>query len=182
MKNKRLNKLDLKYNMRTIKITGIVFLIVLSLFSCGDSVKVAYANNKQLFNGFELTIELTKKLEVKKVASQLTLDSIKFELVELKKKIEFTETPNESLIKNHQLLYNEYLTKEKSFMSSNEELAQQYDEQIMKQLNEHIKNYAKDQKISVLLGSGDGNLLYAEEGMNVTDDLIKYSNLKYSGK
>ena len=115
-----------------MKLVGIFLFIVVALSSCGDSIKVAYAYNNQLFNGFELKIELTKKLEAKKVTSQLTLDSIKFELIELKKKIEITETPNEDLIKNHQLLYNEYLTKEKSFMSSNEQLAQQYDEQIMK--------------------------------------------------
>jgi outer membrane protein len=168
--------------MREMKLVGIFLFTVVFLSSCGDSIKVAYANNNQLFNGFELKIELTKKLEVKKVASQLTLDSIKFELVELKKKIEITEVPNEGLIKNHQLLYNEYLTKEKSFIRSNEQLAQQYDEQIMKQLNEYIKNYAKEQHINVLLGVGDGNLLYAEDNMDITDDLIKYSNLKYNGK
>ena len=168
--------------MRAMKIVGVILFIVVLLSSCGDSVKVAYANNNELFESFELTIELTKKLEGKKIASQLTLDSLKFELIELKKKIEVGETPNEGLMKNHQLLYNELLTKEKVFASSNEQLAEQYDEQIMKQLNEYIKNYAKEEHINVLLGSGDGNLLYAEEEMDVTKDLIKYSNLKYSGK
>lgn len=137
---------------------GFILLVVLVLTGCGDSPKIAYANSKQLFDGFDLTEELTTKLEAKKMASQLSLDSLKIELVELNKEIEGAEVPNEILIKKHQLLYKELVSKEKAFFEAHERLAQQYDEQIMKQLNEYIKSYSKEQEFDLLLGSGNSNL------------------------
>ncbi len=165
-----------------MRLLGIILLGVVFLSSCGKAPKIAYANNKELFDGFELTKELTAKLEEKKIASQLVLDSLKLELVSLKKQIESLEEPDAAMLKQHQLLYNEYLTKETSFSESHEQLAIQYDEQIMKQLNEYIKLYGEEQELDLLLGAGDGNLLYAPKGIDVTQGLINYSNSKYQGK
>lgn len=168
--------------MRMIRVFGFILLVAIVFTSCGDSPKVAYANSKQLFDGFDLTEELTTKLEAKKMASQLSLDSLKIELVALKKEIEGVEEPGGALVKKHQLLYTELVSKEKSFSEAHERLAEQYDEQIMKQLNEYIKAYSKEQEYDLLLGSGNSNLLYAKEGMDVTQAILTYSNLKYQGK
>ncbi|MCT4579774.1 MAG: OmpH family outer membrane protein [Flavobacteriales bacterium] len=165
-----------------MRVFGIIVLGLIVWTSCKQTPKVAYADSQLLFESFTLTEELTTQLEAKKMASKISLDSLKIELVELKKKIEEVEVPTEEAIKKHQLLYNELVTKEKAFNEAHERLAEQYDEQIMKQLNGYIKAYSEEQELDLLLGAGNGNLLYAKNGMDVTPALITYSNTKYKGK
>jgi outer membrane protein len=51
------------------------------------------------------------------------------------------------------------------------------------EINKYIMEYGKENKFDMIHGvSGEGNLMYADEKLNVTDQVIEYMNNKYDGE
>ena len=50
-------------------------------------------------------------------------------------------------------------------------------------LDEYIKVYGEESKYKIIFGvKGEGNIVYAKQGMDLTDDVIEFVNRKYEGK
>lgn len=58
-----------------------------------------------------------------------------------------------------------------------------FEQQIWNQLNIYIDEFGKQSKYPVILGSrNEGYILYADTKLNITDELIEFSNNKFKGK
>jgi len=79
-------------------------------------------------------------------------------------------------------LRNAIMFRQKNFEEELIEVSQEYDQQIWERLNGFVKTYAEEKGYDIIIGaSGDGNLMYANEKLDITDQLIEYCNQKYNG-
>ena len=80
------------------------------------------------------------------------------------------------------VLSEDYFSKKKNFTEDNQRVEKEYEEQILKQLNQFIYDYGKENGIDFIYGaSGNGNLMYASDKYDITETIIKYVNQRYSG-
>lgn len=143
---------------------------------------IAYVDNMKLFNEFVLKKELENDLKKKEIVWKAQLDSMRIQINLLGKRIEAEKLSKEA-IEQFEFTRQQYLAKEQQFTEDNEKTAKQFNEQIWKQLNNYVKVFAKENEYDLVLGtSGEGNLMYAHEQLDVTDAAIAFVNQKYKGK
>ncbi len=161
--------------------------LILSLALCGlllykqtsSSKKIGYITTLRVFEEFELKKELEGDYKKVQMVKQSYLDSIKLNVQTLSLNTN-TDPDKEKKIENYKRAY---LLKEEQFNHENENLYQQYTEQIWKQLNQYVEDYGKENGYDYLLGaSGQGNIMYASEKEDLTKQVIEYVNNKYRGK
>ena len=163
-----------------ILLAGIITIIMYKHFT---RHKTGYIVISEVYNGFELKKEMEKKFMVTKNARKKILDSLVFEI----KLIEKKNQGKPKLISSDTMVYHdkveEYLLKKQSFDEDNNALSQKYDEQIITQLNQYVKDYGIAKNYTYIFGTGgNGTLMYADEGENISKEVIDYINKKYNGE
>lgn len=157
----------------------------LILVSCqsGTKGKLGWVNIKELYNEFEFKKELEKKLINTQQARKTVLDSLEIELKVLSREIQTEGGKAKDKIASFELKRERYLNKKEELEQDNTVLERQYNEQILNQLNQYLKDYGKEKGMRYIFGtSGDGSLMYAEETDEITKEVISYINEKYKGK
>ncbi|MDB5258015.1 MAG: OmpH family outer membrane protein [Chitinophagaceae bacterium] len=158
----------------------------LSIFLYWTRPKIAYVNTITLFQDFKQKKELEKQFGTIEKEQKLVLDSLKM-------KFSFKSQQLEQLKKSEDAYRNtagdavaireEYYKKEKEFTENNKVLADQYNLKIWNQLNAYIKEYGISHDYTYIHGvKGDGAILYAEEGDDITKEVTVYVNEKFEGK
>lgn len=144
--------------------------------------KVGYVNIKEIYEGFEMKKQMEQKyLKIKKSREKI-LDSLKFELNTLLKQIDSEKQKNPLTIREFELKRDLFLQKKTSFEEENNALTAEYDQGILTQLNQYIKDYGIQNNFSLLFGSdGNGSLMYGTEELNKTKEVLEYVNSKYNG-
>lgn len=143
--------------------------------------KIGYVVIQEVFNDFELKKELQKKLENVKNYRQKIVDSLRIDLTILSKKVQTnTATPVENdLFERKKLEYNQKL---QIFEEDNTVLTKQYDQEIITQLNQYIKDYGKKNDFDLIQGNNsDGTLMYGKEEFNLTKQVSAFINERYTG-
>lgn len=144
--------------------------------------KTAYVLITDVYNGFDMKKEMEQKFTKTKDARQKVLDSLEFELKMLVNKIEADNKKDEAEIQNFNEKKAEYLHRKQQLEQDNDALGKEYDQQILTQLNQSLKDYGKENGYQYIFGNdGNGSLLYAEENKNITTEVIPYINAKYKG-
>jgi len=159
-------------------------LVVCACFFIMDKQKnkIAYIDNARLFNEFLLKKELEEDLSKREIRWKAQLDSMRVQINFLGNKIE-SEKVSKEVAEQFEITRQQYLAKEEQFRNDNEKTARQFNEQIWKQLNTYVKAFAKEKEYDMVLGtSGEGNLMYADEKYDVTEEAIVFVNQKYKGK
>ncbi len=142
--------------------------------------KVAYIQNAQVYTSFEMTKELDAQLEQYVTSKSAVLDSLELRLQFLAKSIE--QTNDESQMQQFVELKQQFNYLEEDFYKGHEQLRAEYHEQITTQMNEYIKSFGEEGQYDYLFGAnGNGNLMYASEGEDVTAEVIAFINEKYKG-
>ncbi|MBI5539814.1 MAG: OmpH family outer membrane protein [Bacteroidia bacterium] len=158
---------------------GIVILLNIGIigvfmYSYFNTKKTVYLNNNSVFNEFVLKKELEKRLVNEKNKFQKTLDSLE---LEYKISIQGNNQNKANQVKA------EFQLKKRHFDEETSRMAEEFDQQIWTQLNQYIKDYGKmHNEYDFILGvSGQGNLMYAIESLDITTDVVKYVNNRYEG-
>ena len=145
-----------------------------------DHRKVGYVTTLKVFEEFKLKKELEGDYKKIQVAKQSYLDSIRLNIETLMKQNHQKNQKLESEIEKQKRMY---LLKEDQFNKENENLYTQYNEQIWKQINQFIEDYGREKGFDYVFGaSGQGNIMYATGGDDLTKEIIDYVNQKYSGR
>src|ERR1035437_6758618 len=164
----------MKNTYKTISVVGLFILFALALYILytKENTKTAFVKNTDLYNEFSLKKELEAKLLTVKNQRKTILDSLLLQL-----KLSSTELENskdEKEIRKFQLKKQAYLTKQKEFDEDSQRLAEQYSQQIWKQLNQFVNDYGKEYGYSFIHGAtGDGALMYAQDKYDITKELIE---------
>jgi outer membrane protein len=160
-----------------------VVLMSLYIYDKVSSPKTGYILIQEVFNGFELKKDYEKKLNATKTSRQNIIDSLELDLKMLGRKIESDKGKNKEDITTFNIKRENYFQKKKMFDEDNQALTKKYDEEIITQLNQYVKDYGKEHEYTYIYGSdGNGSLMYAEEAKNLTKDITEYVNGKFRGE
>jgi outer membrane protein len=161
--------------------------IVLLAGACGymffSKPKTAYITIKEVYDSFEMKKELEKKYISVKNARQRKLDSLQMDLKGLGEILDKQLTKNPADINLFTTKRDSYLYNKQKMEEDNTALSNQYDRQIIDQLNQYVKDYGAEKGYSYIFGNdGSGSLMFADTKNDITGDVAKYINKKYNGK
>lgn len=145
------------------------------------SAKINYVNTAEVFEKFNLKMELTKEYEKITLQKDEILNGMYMELEKINAAISSEE--DKALIADYTSKRNVYLEKKKEFETQNSILLNKYDAQVYAQLNQYVQEYGKKHDLDAIIGAnGQGNLMYGKESINITGEVITYINNRYNGK
>lgn len=144
---------------------------------------IAYINTAEVYNEFTLKKELETKLNDVQTRRKTILDSMKISLQGLTMRMEQQTKLSEKEMNEFNQIRQQYMRTEQEFDEDNQALANQYSEQIWKQLNQYISDFGKEHNYKYILGTnGEGVVMYADESENITSQVKEYVNSRYGGK
>lgn len=150
-----------------ILLAGIIFLVVKLN---DDPKKYGYVDNIVLFNQFNMAKDLHFMGVPQLNAQKKKVDSL-YQLLQRQ------EDPK--LIKEFQqrvYVQNNHLQK------MDTELKQQINSKAWERLNSYLEEFGKQQKVDLIFGiQGAGNIMYADEAFDLTQEAIEFANGKYEG-
>ena len=155
----------------------VLTLLLVTACACSRQEKTAYVLNQKIFDEFQGTKDLQKKLRKTEDAQKFMFDSLSLDLKLLAGK---TDANSKALYVQKQAyaqkLYSELYTKNREMVSSHEV-------ELWKQINQYTGEYGKKNGYKYIFGtSGDGSLMYADSTNNITTDLIQFINQRYADK
>jgi outer membrane protein len=171
-----------KTNILAIVIQIVICLsTVLYIGNSKAKAKTGFINLGKIFNEFELSKEYNLKVTNYQNKTKLILDSMEIEINALAKTISKKSTS--SMIALFEKKKELYFIKKEEFEQSYENQTNNYTEQAMKQMNQYIRDFGKDNNFTYIYGAeGSGALMYGDEGEDITADVLNYINKKYVGK
>lgn len=149
---------------------GCLLLFAAVACSSGDDTQdVVFMDNFKVFEEFEMKRDYDAMLEKELGTERSSLDSMARALESLKDQTELARKKTE--------LYE----KQQLFEQKFGELSDKYTKEVYARLNEYIESYGKERGYKLIVGStGDGNVMYVDTTVNVTEDLLKYVNKEYN--
>lgn len=173
-----------------LKKTIVIGLSVIIIAGVGLSIgagigapKIGYINTAEVYSEFGLKKELEVKLKNVEAERKNILDSLRLSFDMLSAKLQQEEKAAPESLERLNRIRQQYLQKEQEFSEDNQALADDYTEQIWQQLNQYIKDYGKKNNYRFILGAnGDGAVMYADEGDDITKLVNEYVNSRYAGK
>jgi len=150
--------------------------------STQERVKMGYVNSSLLFDSFDLTKERKREWSIEESHIRSQLDSLKHILNTIEMNYQQGEIPEEQYKEHYQMIYNRYTAIEHHYTEQSEHVVQEFDDQILKRLNQYILEYGKKKGYDIILGTGSGNVLHAKEGLDITLQVTDYANKKYAGE
>lgn len=144
----------------------LVVPLMLVLTSCSVK-KTGYVDMFKLVQEFELQKEYSDEAKREIDREKAMIDSIVY--------AEKLHNPSSSENVKDQL----YTALYRKTEQRNKEI----EKMIWKRLNPYVAEFGKEKGYSYIYGAnGTGNVLYADEKQNVTEELIEYVNKRYHGK
>lgn len=145
--------------------------------------RIAYVDVVEVFDAFEMQKELAIKLDGELNVERSNLDSLKFQLQSLGNQLNQSAQPSDEEIQQYQILESYYFQEYEAFENYQLELTSKYDDQILSQMSQYIKDYGFNNGYDFIFGAtGDGNILYGATPKDVTQDVIQFINASYQGK
>ncbi|MCD6067949.1 MAG: hypothetical protein K0S33_2775 [Bacteroidetes bacterium] len=162
---------------------GAVVVLALGLYFLlrNDSNKIAWVEVNKVYNEFDGKKELDAKFMKAESARKKIIDSLELDLKLIFNQLQISpENKEKNILFETKRSY--FLNKKQELEEDSENMQANYYEQIVNQINQYAKEYGIEKKYSVILGAnGEGAVMYAEEEINVTKDMITYINTKYKG-
>jgi outer membrane protein len=156
----------------------VLLLVAYVLFTLiNKNQPVVYVDTASIYNSFEMKKDFETKLIAEQEYKNSILDSLQNQIELIS---QFEKDKKEKGNKISQLQKN-YKTKYEQFETDNITKSQKYNEQIWGRINEYIKEYAIENNHEIILGAnGTGSLMYANNKIDITENVIKYINSKYA--
>ena len=167
-----MNKYKLLFFVSLICMGGLVAAYF--LMGSGDSSiskRTVVIDNFKVFEEFQLKKDYDKKIEKEFALDKASLDSMGNAFNTLKDPFAIDA------------LKKQFAFKKQQFDQKFQTVSQQYTNEVYTRLNEYIKDYGKKKGYGIIIGSnGQGNVMYIDTTEEVTEDLIKFINDKYSNE
>lgn len=164
---------------------ALIFIIsAVTFYSCGaNKNSVGVVDLPSLYSSFDYQKELNSEFEKMKENVNLTKDSLTRSIQSFEKSLLSSEDYSEA-DKNiyFERTYTEYLNEQNYLDYQLDSIANDFSAKVWKQLNSYLAEYGEENEYDVIIGmQGNGNVMYAKEGVNITEDVITYANSKYNG-
>lgn len=155
-------------------------IVALYLYKSESGKQSAFFYTTEIFQKFDMAVELKKNYDDVSGKRNEILDSLAA-IIKLKNnEMDKLSSAERLQLKNQT---ERYLMLKNEFEESNTNLSKDYDEKIWLRINEYTKEYSKTKNYDFVYGvAGEGVIFYADEDMNITDDLLRYLNDRYHAK
>lgn len=151
-------------------------------FCFRNTPSTCYVNLGVVFEKFDYKLELERKLLKVTEARKHIIDSLQFELDVLARQIKSQKQSERDKIETFEVRKQFFLQKREEFEEDNSRLVSEFDEQILKQMTQYVKDFGIEHDLDYVLGvDGNGTVLYAEESKDITNEVVEYINKKYKG-
>jgi len=153
---------------------GIMLFLAFYITSLSERKEYVYIDNIKLFNGFNMSKDMSL-IHTRKIKGQeKKLDSL-YQLYQIDIK-----TKDDNKIK----LSQQKLQKEDEALGAmKQHFSKVVSQQIWDRLNTYINEFGKSQEYKIVLGTqGGGNVMFADDSVDVTAEVLKYANAKYEGE
>ena len=172
--------------MKTILITILTTLVLSTLsvvvYHNWYAPKLAWVDFNKVYNEFQYKKELEAKFTKTQEARKKVIDSLELDLKMLYSQLQ-NDSKNKEKLSEFDVKRQDFMDKKGRLEEDGQHNQQNYQEQILNQLNQYVKDYGKEKGYSMILGAdGSGTLMYAQEGIDITEVVIKYINNKYKGQ
>ncbi|MCO5253534.1 MAG: OmpH family outer membrane protein [Bacteroidetes bacterium] len=166
-----------------IILTGIsLFISLFLLISNSSNSKIGYVKIEQVYEEFDLKKQLSSQLSSLQIKRKNEMDSLGLKIKMLESQLKNQNKPSESEVTFYKQLLDEYEIRSDQYNEEETRISSTFNEQIVNQINRYIKEYAIMNNYSIIHGTdGNGNIMYAEEDLDVTNKVIQYINKKHAG-
>ena len=138
---------------------------------------MAFIKTDIVFNEFAMTKVIDADVKKVEQSKKLVLDSI----IDMIKKVEAGIIKMD--VKQVEYTKKEYVYKNNLFTDEINSMKQSNIDKIWQQINQYVMDYSKENNYSIVFGAnGQGSLMYAEEGIDITKEMVIYINNKYNDK
>lgn len=180
-----------------MKDSRIVFGAVVILLSIGGSViansylnrtKIAFVRSQELISKYEGTVEAIAKFNNQKQQWQANVDTLKFDFQRAVNRYnqEYAtlsaserQQQEEGLSQQEKQLKNYAGTINNKIQSTDVEMM----EGIVNQINSFVEQYAQSKRLEFIIGvHNDGNIIYANNYLDITEEVLKELNSHYHGE
>lgn len=160
---------------QVILITGLYFVLK-SGNDSGAENKVVFIENIKVFENFQMKKDYDKMIEKDLMIESVSIDSLGKSVNDIVN----STSMDKKLIEAKKA---QYFSAKQAFDNKFAQLSKEYTAQVYERLNIYLKEYGKKKGLKLILGSnGEGNVMYVEKGVDVTEDVISYINNKYLDK
>jgi len=167
-------------------VVSIAVLYVLHFRS--QSNRLVYVNSVKLLNGYQAMADARKDYEDKTKTWQANADTLMAEIQASFKKYE-SEMARMSAKEREQARQLIETKKQQlaQYQQSIEEKAHQQDLQLTQKVvdraNAFLERYGKEHDYQIILAANQtGNIIYAKDGLDITDQVLAVLNKEYTGK
>lgn len=144
------------------------------------TTNACYINIGEFMNEFTMAKELNSEFEKVANARMNILDSLGLDIDRMAKNLDVKNKESERILQQKK---EGFFLRKQQFDAQNNELKNKYNAQVIKRMNEYIRDFGKQKGYAFIYGAkGDGGLLYADESKDITKRLIEYANQRYAGK
>ncbi len=177
--------------MNKIALPLAALAILLSLFSFfyfQSSSELVYVDVNKLMDGYKRTAIEKAKFEEKAMALSANVDSL---VGNWQKELAVYEKERSSLTKKEIELKQELLGNKQQQINNYQQAVQkqiQEEDQkvtqtVINDINDYIKEYGKSHSYNIIFGaSGAGNIMYADELSDLTEEILLGLNEEFEGK
>jgi len=158
-----------KPNIIILLVSIVSILILFRFFSM--SKKIVYVDNNKLFENFNMTKELKKSGEREFQFKKAVTDSL------------YTKLQHPDLSSSDKkIVMQEFLFQKEELERFNQYFAVEQSSKIWARIKSYSSEFAKENKYQLVIGSDNkANVLFADEEIDVTNNLLIYINKKYEG-
>jgi outer membrane protein len=174
------NLLDIGVKVLLAAGIGILFLLH---FQAQQSL--VYVDAQKLVVGYEGMKAARLEFESKSAAWKANLDTLRNEVEEKMKEYDSKKASmnarekqlSEELIKSKQ---EQYINYEQVIQEKVQTEDQQLTKNVLTKVNDFVKRYGKEHGYKIILAATQyGNIVYAQDGIDVTDDVLKGLNTEF---
>lgn len=172
---------------------GIVAILIIQISSISwsylvPSTEVVYVNNDRLINGYQGMIDARATFEEKHQVWKANIDTLTLKVTQA---IHEFEKNSAQMSKTEQQLSKELIQTRQQQLQQYQQAIQQQAEQadtemtnrVLTQVNTFLSEYGDSHDYQVIMGANNsGNILYAQEGLDITDRVLEELNRNYSGR
>ena len=179
-----------KMKKNILPLVNLIILVIVCTYlffnQLNKKEKLAYVETSILFNGYDGMKQANRAFEAQKTIWQANVDTLSSEL---QRSIQEHERTYSKMTDKEKELSTQLLDRKRQeyyqYKQAMEQKAQQEDQRmsskVVEEINTFIKEYGIKNKYKIILGAtGSGNLMYAEEELNITKEVLDQLNERYA--
>lgn len=165
----------IKYKITPQLVVNALLISVLSFFLLfyffKSNKEIAYVDNQKIFDGFVMTKEMKRAGEKEFNSRKLVLDKLYSNL----------QSATISASQKKELMQ-QFIQGKEELEEFNQTFAAEQTTQIWSRITSYTAEFSKEKKYELIIGSDNKQaVLFADEEIDVTNELLTYLNKKYEG-